>query len=133
MLFLALTPGRSDDQSKIIHYDLNLDVPGGYGAVLFSEQPTIYVFEVPVGGGPSLEKRPVPDLESLGLQVWLLKADGTTIPRDSQPASITIGNAGGDTDCVIYTFTKLPAGKPVGVVLRVKGKLYCREINVERK
>jgi hypothetical protein len=114
---------------EVRHIDLKMDMPGGSGSVLMSEEPTLYLVQLRVGGGSSFEKRPPPDVSSLGLQVWLLKADGTTIHQHDKPTLIGIGNAGFDTDYMIYTFDNVPSNELAGIVLLVKGKLYCREIN----
>jgi len=118
---------------EVRHIDLKMDMPGGFGSVLMSEQPTLYLVQLPVGGGSSFEKHPAPDVESLGLQVWLLRADGATISQRDKPTLIGISNAGSDTDYMMYTFARGASDELAGIVLQVKGKLYCREIGIQRK
>ena len=113
---------------EVRHIDLKLDMPEGLGSVLMSEQPTLYLVQVPVGGGRSLTKYPSPDVSNLVLQVWLLKADGSSVHQQEQPDLTVIGNAGWDTYSMDYTFNKVPSSELAGIVLQVNGKLYCREI-----
>jgi len=105
-----------------------MDMPGGFGPVAMSDQPALYLVQLPVGGGSSFTNHPPPDVSSLGLQVWLLKTDGTAVHPRGKPSRIGIGNAGWDTDYMIYTFNKVPSNELAGIILQVKGKLYSREI-----
>jgi len=93
-----------------------------------SEQPTLYLVQIPIQGRSSFDKYSAPDVKSLGLQVWLLKRDGTTVHQQQKPTMIGIGNAGWDTDYMEYTFNKVPSDELAGIILQVKGKLYCSEI-----
>ena len=113
---------------EVRHVDLKMEMPGGLGSVLMSDQPALYLVQVPVGGGSSFKKYSPPDVSSMGLQVWLLKADGTSVRQREKPSLMGIGNAGWDTDYMIYTFNKVPSNELGGIVLQVKGQLYCRKI-----
>src|SRR5215467_11055621 len=79
------------------HFDLKMDMPGGLGPVAMSDQVAMYVVQLPVGGGSSFEKHSPPDVSSLGLQVWLLKTNGTAVNQRAKPSLIGISNAGWDT------------------------------------
>ena len=131
-MLLALRWSAADETVKVRHIDLKMEMPGGFGSVLMSEQPTVFLVQLPIGGGSSFVKRPPPDVNSLDLQVWLLRKDGTAIPQHDKPTSIGIANAGSDTDYMIYTFEKVASYELAGIVVRVKGKLYCQEIGVEK-
>jgi len=108
-----------------------LKIDYGYGPAVFSDQPTLYLVQLPVATGKISEEHSEPDVDSFGLQVWLLKTDGTSIPQRGKPNMVGIGNAGWYTDSMIYTFDKVPANELAGIVLRVKGKLYCQEIETK--
>src|SRR5262245_20379937 len=86
----------------IRHIDLKMEMPGGLGPISMSEQSMIYVVQLTVGSGRSSENYSAPDVSSLGLQVWLLKADGTSVPPRDKPGLIGIGNAGWDTHYMTY-------------------------------
>jgi hypothetical protein len=116
---------------EVKHIPLTINY--GLGHVLMSEQPTLYSVQLPIGGGSSFEKYPTPDVGSLGLQVWLLRTDGTAIPQHGKPDQVGIGNAGWDNLYMIYTFDKGASSELAGIVVRAKGKLYCQEIGAERK
>jgi hypothetical protein len=121
----------SQTAEDVKHTVLNIDY--GLGHVLMSEQPTIYAVQLPVGGGSSFKEYPAPDVAGMGLQVWLLRADGTTIPQRGKPAQIGIGNAGWDNLFMIYTFDRGVSNELAGIVVRAKGKLYCQEIGADKK
>jgi len=116
---------------EVKHIPLTINY--GLGHVLMSEQPTLYSVQLPIGGGSSFEKYPAPDVESFGLQVWLLRTDGTAIPQHGKPGEIEIGGAGWDNVYMLYTFDKGASNELAGIVVRAKGKLYCQEIGAERK
>jgi len=113
------------------HIPLSIDY--GLGHVLMSEQPTLYSVQLPIGGGSSFKKLTPPDATGFGLQVWLLKTDGTVIPQSGKPGQIEIGNAGWDNYYMFYTFDKGSSNELAGIVVRVKGKLYSQEIGAERR
>lgn len=116
---------------EVKHIPLSINY--GLGHVLMSEQPTLYSVQLPIGGGSSFEKYPTPDVDSLGLQVWLLRTDGTAIPQQGKPGEVVIGAAGRDNVYMFYTFDKGASNELAGIVVRAKGKLYCEEIGAERK
>ncbi|MGC9943071.1 MAG: hypothetical protein ABSE48_14675 [Verrucomicrobiota bacterium] len=110
---------------------LNMKMPDGLGDVSMTEQidptskrPTIYGVQLPIGR--------MSYVDSLGLQVWLLRADGTAFPQSGLPSRISTATIGQEDD-MFYTFTKRSPAEPVGIVLRVKGKLYSAEIKAEGK
>jgi len=58
-------------------------------------------------------------------EVWLLAQDGTTVPQVSH--SFGGGNPGFESDFASFEFAQ-PATNLSGVVIRLDGKLYAREI-----
>jgi hypothetical protein len=112
----------------IRHIDLKIDMPDGLGPVSMSDQVAMYVVQLPIGGASSFAKYSPPDASGLGLQVWLLKTNGTAVNQRTKPHIIGIGNAGWDTYYMIYTFDRVPSNELAGIVFQVKGKFYSREI-----
>jgi hypothetical protein len=110
------------------HIDLKLQMPGNLGPVIMSEELQLDEVSLTVGGGSSFKPYPAPDVSGLGLQVWLLKKDGTSVPQLNKPYLIGIGNAGWDTDYMIYAFKKIPSSELAGIVVQVKGTLYSEAI-----
>jgi hypothetical protein len=89
-------------------------------SLVVSEQSASITVTVPV---------PSDDVTKLGLQVWLLKADGTVVPQqDANRETAIIGMMGSDSRFVIFTFAKVPLGKITGIVFRKAGKLYSRQL-----
>jgi len=66
-------------------------------------------------------------LKDLAIQVWLLRADGTTVVQKSK-LNFAIGNAGESTDTMMFVFDRIAPNELAGVVARVDGKLFVREI-----
>lgn len=102
--------------------------PDGMGALLAVDQ----------GGAGITVQVPVPpranraDVSALGLQVWLLKADGTVVLQQSaDPASGMIGSGLGESWFVIFHFSKVPVADIIGIAFRKQGKLYSQEITAE--
>ena len=118
---------------EIRNIDLKMDMPGGFGSVLISELPTSYLVRLPVHNGIPVKEYSLPDLSGLGLQVWLLKTDGTSVPQRGKPRLAGMQNAGWDSFDMIYAFDKVPSDELAGIVLRAKGKLYCQEIRTTEK
>jgi hypothetical protein len=123
----------SKEASPVRFSDVKINY--GFGSVLMSEQPKLYTVQLPVGGGSSFEKHPYPDVSGWGLQVWLLKADGTAVPQQGKPSLVRIGNAGSDMDYMVFAFAEKPGSTDelAGVTVRVKGKFYCHEITADGK
>lgn len=138
---LACRPSEALDTNLVAglpkhfrHIDAKMEIPGGFGHILVSEQPQFYSVQVPVGSYRTDRKWAPPDLAGLGLQVWLLRADGTAIPQREKPSLVMLGEIGNrGTDYMVYTFQRDPANDLAGIVMRVKGKLYSREIAGEGK
>jgi hypothetical protein len=118
---------------EVRHIDLQTDIPGGFGSVLISELPTSYVVQLSVHNGIPVKEYSPPDLSGLGLQVWLLKTVGTSVPQQGKPRLAGVQNAGWDSSYMNYAFDKVPSDELAGIVLRVKGKLYCQEIRATEK
>jgi hypothetical protein len=79
------------------------------------------------------EKNPNPKpLSGMAIQVWLLKSDGTSLPQREKPANLGIGNAGSDTDIMLFSLDDAPPKDVAGVVVRANGKLYIHEIVPDR-
>jgi hypothetical protein len=140
-LFLTLTfctdiSRSAEDRSKFVAVDFKvINGPGGFGSLVVSEQETCITVQVPVDARPqappgAVDTRPDPDVPKLGLQVWLLKADGTVVSQQSadSAASIKIGNAGAEQLFVMFQFTKVPVAGITGIVFRRAGQLYTQQI-----
>jgi hypothetical protein len=111
---------------------INLTLPKDpLGRLTVIEETTTINVHVPVASRPSNDPRPAPDVSKLGLQVWLLKADGTIIPQQSaDPGAGMIGMGGAENWSVTYRFAKVALAEITGIVFRKEGKLYCQDIAI---
>ena len=93
-----------------------------------------------VNGVPQSRPNEPDLLAGLGLQVWLLRNDGTAVSFEKKPMllrgpeDVSFGIIGdsGYTDSLLYFFTRIPVNELAGVVIRAKGKLYCYEIDQQK-
>jgi hypothetical protein len=67
-------------------------------------------------------------LAGLPIQVWLLRADGTTVTQQQTPSRSGGFQSIPPTDDRRFTFAPVPANELSGVVVSENGKLYVREI-----
>ena len=125
----------AEEQSKLVVVDLKAeDGPDRFGSLIVSEQATSVTVQVPVASrlqarSGTMDTRPAPDVTKLGLQVWLLKADGTVVSQlSADNAASGIGGVGVENWFVMFHFTKVPSAEITGIVFRRSGKLYCRSI-----
>jgi hypothetical protein len=135
---LTLWPATSqfaEDRRKIVGVDFKLkDGPDHLGSLIVSDQNASITVQVPIEGrlqAPrgTVDARPSPDVAKLGLQVWLLKEDGTVVSQQS--ADLTagrIGGAGVENRFVMFYFAKVPIAGITGIVFRKEGKLYSQQI-----
>jgi hypothetical protein len=140
LLILVFTcgPGRSqsaDDQRKVVFVDFNLrDGPERAGSLIISEQKTSITVQVPVEGrlqAPrgAVDTRTPPDVAKLGLQVWLLKADGTVVSQQRAGRDpMMISGAGIENWFVMFDFAKVPLSEITGIVFLREGKLYSQQL-----
>jgi hypothetical protein len=61
-------------------------------------------------------------------QVWLLKSDGTSVPRTREPARLGVGNAGSGHAFVSYDFPTSACTEAVSVVLRVEDQFLVESL-----
>jgi hypothetical protein len=94
-----------------------------------------YLQPAPSGSTNKEPSAPKLDLKKLGLQLWLLKADGTIIPQLDGKLSPRLSAGGGGMDQVddshwfiIFAFKKSSLSELSGVILLKDGKLYSKEI-----
>ncbi len=112
---------------KIVNPQGSVDLP--MGQAIFSIQPSNFLLQVPIGGRKIGEILSMTNYNALDLQVWLLKADGASIPQLHKPSMSSIGSLGDYvTDYMDYEFPKVPVNELSGVVVRLNGKLYCHKI-----
>jgi hypothetical protein len=124
-----------DNSRRIVSADFKLkDGPDRLGPLVVSDQSACITVQVPVEArlqAPigAVDTRPSPDATKLGLQVWILKADGTVVPQQSADrGGSMIGGAGAENWFVMFQFTKVPLAEITGIVFRKDGKLYSEEI-----
>jgi hypothetical protein len=67
-------------------------------------------------------------LAAMTIQVWLLRADGTTVTQKETFPCYDCFESIPPTDYRRFTFAPVPAKELAGVVVSVSGKLYVREI-----
>jgi hypothetical protein len=129
-------PGQED--THIVHKDkipgvdeirtIVIKIPGLKDTIFFTEQPTLFIVDMVVASYRFDEKYTFPKVDELHRQVWLLRADGTSIPQSRKPDIFGISNAG-STDCrLIFSFPNKSTNEVAGVVVSVGGKLYCQEL-----
>src|SRR5215831_18581756 len=129
---LVCGPADAKDPSKVPglpshfrHIDAKMDIPGGFGDVLMTEQPTFYSVQVPVGSARADRKWTLADLTGIGLQVWLLTTDGAMIRQLQKPSLVTVGNFGNyGTVYMVDAFEINPTNALARIVIQVNGKLY---------
>ncbi len=103
-------------------------------ALVISEQSASITVQVPViirSQAPlgTVDNRPSPDVAKLGLQIWLLKADGTVVPQqDVDRGANYIGSMGTENWFVMFYFAKVPLVELKGIVFLKEGKLYSHQI-----
>ena len=111
---------------------VSLAVPGRFHEVIFYEQTNLYSVAIIWGGQKATEPDRQPDADIRNLQVWLLQPDGTCIPQNTEPGFVWMGKWGMVNDEMIFSFTRYPTNQVAGVVLRYRGKLYCKEIEAAK-
>jgi hypothetical protein len=119
---------------KIVSPQLSVDLPN-LGQAVFREQSSNLSLQVPIGFRKNGENLTVSNSNTLNLQVWLLKTDGTSIPQLDKPSMISFSNnfdRGSWTDYMFYHFQKVPLNELSGVVVSMNGKLHCHEIEKNR-
>jgi len=135
-LVVALPLGSLRSSEHITKaFVVDLKLPDGLGRLIVSEQPTLISVQVPVASRPPLpsgskEEPLAPDVSKLGVQVWLLRADGTVISQQRGGGSL-VGIGGQGMNWFLgFPFAKVPLSEISGIVLRKAGKLYCHELPV---
>lgn len=125
------------DRRKIVSVDFKLkNGPDQLGSLVVSTQIASITVQVPVKGrlqSPpgTVDTRPSPDVAKLGLQVWLLRADGTVVPqKDADRGASVIGGGGIENWFVMFHFANVPLAEITGIVFRKEGKLYSQQIAV---
>ena len=77
------------------------------------------------------DSEPLPKAPST--QVWLLKADGSSIAQTAKPNTVGISNAGSTTPSALYTFPVSAAPDAIAVVISVDGKLFVESLSPNTK
>lgn len=91
-----------------------------------------------VNGIPQSRPNEPDRLAGLGLQVWLLRNDGTAVAAIEKPwldrgASISFGVVDNEyTDSMLYDFARIPLNELAAVVIRANGKLYCYQVDQKK-
>jgi hypothetical protein len=70
-------------------------------------------------------------LKDLAIQVWLLRRDGMTLTQTSKSDG-GLSNAGSITDMMSFLFEHVAPKELAGVVVRVDGMLFVREIKSDQ-
>jgi hypothetical protein len=83
-------------------------------------------FHVDVDGVPTPTNR-LP-LSGMTIQVWLLRADGTSLTQRDKPSRMSAANPWEHSDTIEFAFVPTPPEELAGVVVSVNGTLYVREI-----
>ena len=73
-----------------------------------------------------------PRLKDMKIQVWVLKADGTTLAQKASPEDGWICNGGECNGDMMFIFEHVAPDEVAGVVVRVGGKLLVRDIQADR-
>ena len=122
--------GTNTDLSGTTMVNPQLVPLSGTTSAIFQEQASDFSVQVPIGY--SKAGRDIVDTNVA--QVWLLKTDGTSVPRSGQPSWISLSTVGSfSEDYEFYVFQKVPINEMAGVVVSYNGKLYCHEIQKAKK
>ncbi|MGH7939849.1 MAG: hypothetical protein ACREFR_02100 [Limisphaerales bacterium] len=102
----------------------------GSGPAIFTEQLSCFSVRVPVGFLKNWKERN----GNREAQVWLLKRDGTMVPRTAPPFLFAVGAAGDHArDYQFHSFSKVLADELASVVVCYHGRLYCHEIQTSQR
>ncbi|HTB84706.1 MAG TPA: hypothetical protein VK742_13705 [Candidatus Sulfotelmatobacter sp.] len=96
--------------------------------VVFWGQTNLYGVRIVWDGQRDNEPIKQPDSSIRNIQVWLLQSDGTCISQIEKPGFCWVGNLGYVHDEMIFAYSRAPTNEVVGMVLRYRGKLYCKDI-----
>jgi len=92
-------------------------------------QPPLLVVQLGRLPTRSGESNPHPQpLSGMAIQVWLLRADGTSVAQRQKRSIVAPEQAGVITETTSVFFDDVPHHDVAGVVVSVDGKLYVREI-----
>ena len=132
-LVLTLWPmitASAEARRQIVSVDFNPKEP----SLVISDQSASITVQVPVlsrSQAPTgtVDDRPGPDVPKLGLQIWLLKADGTVVAqRDVDRGASFIGSMGTEQWFVMFSFAKVPLAEITGIAFLKQGRLYSQQI-----
>lgn len=126
---MVLSSTWSQGQTVVEPRCVVLAVPGKFNDVIFWGQTNLYGVKIVVGGQHTTKPLKYPDADALGMQMWLLQPDGTSIPQLAKPATGWSGRWDYVDTSLIFTFTRSSTNKVAGIVVRYRGKLYCKEID----
>jgi len=110
--------------------DMVITMPDLNESIFFTKQAEQYTVQLVITEYPGNAYRPMPQVDELHRQVWVLPADGTAIPQVQPPDTIGIGNSGWTSDRLIFKFPRKQGEDAVGVVVSLDGRLYCREMKM---
>jgi hypothetical protein len=102
-----------------------IKMPGLNRRVLFTEYPTVFVVQMSMPSYLDEEKHWQPISHDQHQQVWLLRADGTSISQCRKPVLIGVGS--GDWWST-FTFQKQSTKEVVGIVVSEMGNFYSQEM-----
>jgi hypothetical protein len=112
---------------KIVSPQVSVDLPK-LGHAIFREQFSGFSLQVPFGFRKNGERT---DTNNPVLQVWLLNADGTSIPQSQKPTVISLGTFSNySTDYMFYKFGPVSQNELAGVVVSLNSKFYCHAIEM---
>jgi len=108
-----------------------IELPGLNAPLFFTEQSTQFTVQLSVASYRDDEKHTPPKVDELHRQVWLLQADGTSIPQSQKPMVVGVGNGGYENDRLIFTFERKPTNVVAGIVVSINGRLFCEQLSNE--
>lgn len=77
-------------------------------------------------------KPPTRPLGDLGIEVWLLRVDGTALKQRANGVPSVTGNAGSISKREMFVFEHIAPKELAGVVVRLDGKLFVRDIHLSQ-
>jgi hypothetical protein len=115
-------PSKADEQpvTKV----LTIKVPGKVDSVFWSVKSDLCTVQISFPSVRQDQKQP----EHSRTQVWLLKADGTTIPLKSKPPTVGISNGGWNTFSDIYTFAPSAQTEAIAVVVSIDDQIFVERL-----
>lgn len=123
----VVTPGRIGPKSNpddTVTKTLAIKVAKKVTHVFWSIQPDVCTVQIRFPAVPDGEQQPQHPVTN----VWLLKADGTSVAYQGKPRTFGTSMAGHTGESAIYSFPSLAKDEAVAVVVSIDGQLFTERL-----